>query len=179
MLKFNWVDLLLAVLTVRTGFSGFEKGFLTELFKFTATVAATLLGLHFFPSISGFLEARLFFPQRSAEVASIILVLIFCALLLFLLRIFLDRIFPGVFKAEKFKAAAMLLGGMRGLIIGSLLLIILSLIPGEYIRKSIEEKSLATPVVVQMAPAAYRFLAGIVPGVRSKELKIDILRRHR
>jgi len=159
----NWVDIIVIILLIRGGYIGLNQGFSVELFKVVGAVGVTVFSLLYYNKLGLWLSSHSFLPLQIAEFFSF-LVLILALLFIFkLIRVLLFKIlhlelFYGVERWGGFT-----LGLARSVIFTSLLLFALTLLPSEYIRGSVQDKSLFGPYLKEVAPKALNFIVRFKP----------------
>ncbi len=162
--RINWVDIVTLIVLLRTTYIGLDKGFSVEIFKFLGTISALALGLNFYPPISQFVNEHSFLPLYLAQILSF-LGLVFICLAIFKL---IHLLFKAVVKAEFVKwldkGGGLVLGILRGVLISSLVFISLLLLPWDYPKYSIKNRSLSGEPALKIAERLYYFTFKFYPG---------------
>lgn len=170
----NWIDLLVVILLVRSGYVGFTKGLSWELFRLVGCVAAALISVYYYENVaqlaSDYVSALYPFSKLiSFTGLYLIIFLIFKFINALIAKLVLIEIFSTLEHLGGF-----LLGLVRGSIILSLLLISLLYVPIPYFEKSVRERSYIGPGVVKIVPFMYEKASNIFPllkvGLRNEEL---------
>jgi len=161
--EINWVDIIVLIFLIRGSYIGFVSGFSVEIFKILGAFLATILALSCYKGIGIWLAAHSFLSLPVANFLSFLC--LFC-LLLFLVRAF--RVV--VFKILHLQLIAgfeswggLIFGIMRSLILASLFLFMLTLLPVDYIRNSVEKNSLTGLHLKQLAPQIMSFVVRFKP----------------
>ncbi len=173
MINFNWIDLFSLFLLIRIGYKGFKSGLFTEIFRLLATLVSIVTGLHFLDGLSSFIKARLFMPEWLAREFAIIAVFFVTFLAFFLLRVFVLRIMTTTFVPQCDKTGAIGLGITRGFLTISIVLLMLNMLPSDYVQKSLWQRSSSAPQVSKIAPAIYKYLIKFMPNWRGKGIFED------
>ncbi len=161
--QINWVDIIVAIFLIRGGYVGLNQGFSIELFKVLGTVAACVVSLSYYVKAAGWLASHSFLSPQAVNPISFV-VLFFSVLIAFrILIIFLFRILHlGLFGALE-KWGGLALGLTRSLIFASLFLFVLTLLPVEYFKESVEEKSFSGAYLKEIAPGVLDFVIQFKP----------------
>lgn len=150
----NWVDILMGVILLRVVFIGLKRGFVIEIFKILGLAAAAFVTLHYFNTISRVLQEKINLAEGLAN-GLVFGCLWFAAVVVF--KLFRDGILL-LFKVEAHSAihrwGGVLMAVGRGLLIGSLTVLLLHVARFEYFEKNLE-KSLTASRLVPIAPRVY------------------------
>ena len=154
----NWVDLGLAVLSVRVIFISVRSGFISEVFKLLAVICALFVSLHYYAFYAALLSKKTTLPLQSLQF------LVFVGLwgVMVLSFKFVRDGFLILFKAETIhegfdKYAAGFLGAARAIFLSSLTIFALLLMRHEYIHRQ-AFSSFGYQVAAKAAPNTYKFL---------------------
>ncbi|MFC1699447.1 CvpA family protein [Candidatus Omnitrophota bacterium] len=160
----NWVDIIVVIFLIRGGYIGFNQGFSVELFKSLGAIAATVVSFLYYDQVGVWLAKHSFL---SAQAANIISFLIFFFLLLIVfrwVRILLFKIMHFELIGSGLERwGGFSLGLLRSIVFASLFLFCLTLMPVDYLRKSVEEKSFFGPGLKQVAPKVFEFIMMFEP----------------
>ncbi|MBN3038996.1 MAG: CvpA family protein [Candidatus Omnitrophica bacterium] len=159
----NWVDIIVLVFLIRGGYIGLERGFSIELFKTIAAVAACVISTIFYNNLGQWLTSHSFL---SLQVANFLAFLFLFFLLLFVFKIVRIIIFRVmhlelVYGWEKW--GGFTLGLLRSAVFASLFIFTLTLLPIQYLKESVEEKSLTGPSIKRIAPRVTDFILRFKP----------------
>lgn len=127
------IDIFSLILCLVISYSAFRHGFLIEFLKLIGLFVSTILAFQFYPFLSGFLKERIaFLPKQFLD-------FIACSVIFFSVSIvfYLLGKFVGIFiKAQELSAyqrcAALMIGGVRLVLLISTLLFLVSLFPGKF-----------------------------------------------
>lgn len=161
--RINWIDILFIIVLIRTTYIGFRKGLGLEIFKFLGMIAALILSFHYFERVGRYITNHSFLPESISNFfafTTLIIIVIFGFKLIGLLvRSFMKIEFAQPME----KAGGALLGMGRGVVIGSIMLFVLVNLPSDYLRASINEKSLSGPILLRVGPGIYKKAIHLVP----------------
>lgn len=155
--KLNWVDITAVILLLRIGYVALQNGLFLESFKFSGTVLAVYLSLHYYNVLGGFLADRIGIKALPLESLSFLsfVILIFAGYLFFKA---IRELFARFIKMEPVagldKWGGFVLGVARGFLLTSLVIFMLAVFPGEYFKKSVK-KSFSGQDLINVSIAAY------------------------
>jgi len=86
MVNFNWVDILIGCIIVRTVYVGRKSGLVPEIFKLIGVFCATFITLHYFVDFGNYLGNRLFFSDGVKEIVAFGLLAFSISLIFTLIR---------------------------------------------------------------------------------------------
>lgn len=167
--RFNWVDVLIVIVVLRTCYIGFTRGIGTELIKLAALTVALALGANFHEILAG-LGERVQVPEVVCVVPAYLLIVIVVLWMGHLLNRMiivklLKRETPGSTVERLLGLAA---GGARGLLAIGALLLMLQAVPlggaADYLNTSVYERSATGAAVVDGARLVIERAANAVPG---------------
>lgn len=145
--QFNWIDIFVVILLIRTGYIAIRNGLPIEFFKLLGTVAAVYAAMHYYLSLANLFGGS--FPA-----------LVFIALALFTYFIFviLRTLFYRFIKMEavpRFNQwGGFIIGITRGILFISLMMFIFIILPGSYFKNSVRD-AYSGKYFVPLAPATY------------------------
>ncbi len=140
----NWVDLIV-ITTVFIGcYNGFGRGFLAEFLHLIGAVSITALTVNYWRLLAVYLQPWV--PLLSEPMGSFLFFWSVFALLWVAARVIIRRL-TDVVKWERLhwsiQGIGLILGALRGLWWSGLILITLSSMGFEYLRQSVEERSVS------------------------------------
>ena len=159
----NWVDIIVVIFLIRGGYIGLDQGFSVELFKTLGAIGATVITLLYYNGLGEWLASHSFLSPQIANFLSF-LVLVFMLLFVFrVIRLLMFKIshFQLFYGLEKW--GGFTLGLARSIVFASLFLFVLTLLPGQYIKESVEEKSFSGPYLKGVAPKVLNFIVMFEP----------------
>lgn len=144
--RLNWVDFVIIILFVRICYIALKNGFPVELFKFFGTIASIYLSLHYYTTVSDFLDARL-----SSEILSLDFLDVICFIVLVLISylafVILRMAFLHVVKIEAVSLlnrwGGLVLGLARGILWTGIITYFLTISTITYINESVKNSYLA------------------------------------
>ncbi len=170
--NFNWIDILLILLLIKTVYSGARAGLTAELFRTIGTIISIIVGLHYYNEIAADLSTYVKAPVWLLQVIILAAIIILASIIFRYAVILLLKILNIQFIQHIEKIGGALLGLARGFLAGGLLLIILLLLPAEYLTTSISEKSFLSPCFITATEKTYSFIIGLIPSQKPKELAV-------
>ena len=161
----NWVDLVIVIIVFRTCYSGFVRGFFSELLTVAGLVSVTALCINY----AGFVTAWLR-PWIGWADPTITSFLVFWGLFfgsLFLVHL-LIKFLTTFIKWEKMhwflQGIGITLGGLRGLWWSGVVVIAFVSSGFTYLRTSVEERSLVGPRLLSISREWFERVADGFPG---------------
>jgi uncharacterized membrane protein required for colicin V production len=143
---------------------GFGRGFLTELLNLIGVVAATVLTINLAPALHSIIQPWLPYPAPIAKLVT------FWGLFLtlwYVSRVLRLRI-AEIIKWERFnwfvQGGGLLLGGIRGLWWAGFVLVIFTSSGYEFLVKSVEEKSVLSPGLLNAFRMSFNEASHRLPG---------------
>lgn len=158
--QFNWIDIFVVILLFRIGYVSLKKGLPVEIFKLLGTLTATFLSLHYYFSISLFLQQRFFNKKEPLLILEffVFLVLVISGYLIFVL---LRNIFYRFIKMQAVsyldKWGGLVLGTIRGVLLVSLIIFMLVFSGVNYFETRVKHSFLGRRLF-NIAPATYSWL---------------------
>lgn len=165
--QFNWVDIFVVILLLKTCYIAMKNGFSIELFKLLGTVLATYLSLHYYLIFSDYIGSRIGVNNIPlAYLTSLIFVVL--AILGYLVFVVLRIVFYRFIKMEAVpnlnKWGGLIFGLARGVLLVSLIIFILVRAPFGYLKGSVTG-SYSGKRLFKIAPSVY---SGLWNNIASK-----------
>jgi len=139
--QFNWVDIFVLIIIIRTCFIAAKSGFPIELFKFLGTLAAIYLSLHYYVSLSENLMDWLALERKIPLEFLAFIVFILLAIAGYVIFALLRSIFYRFLKMEAVsglnKWGSLVLGMARGVFLASLIIFTLFISSISYFTESV------------------------------------------
>lgn len=160
----NWVDIIVVIFLIRGGYIGLGQGFSVELFKTLGAITATVASLLYYERVGEWLSSHSFLSLQIAEIISF-LALFFSLLIVFkLVRTFLFKVLHFQLIGSNLERwGGFSLGLLRSVVFASLFCVMLTLIPVEYFKKSVEQRSFSGPYLKQVVPKVLEFIVMFKP----------------
>ncbi len=155
--QFNWIDILVIILTLRIVFVSFKFGLETEFFKFLGTFFGLYLALHYYFSLAVYLNGRTgakSSPGEFLEFSSYIFLLIFGYLIFWLFRLLIFKFINAQINLILSKWLGFILGLCRAWLLCSIILLGFLIPQSVYFKDSVRY-SLSGKELVKVAPAVY------------------------
>jgi len=163
-----WLDVLVVLLFIRIVFIGIKTGFIAEFFKMTGVLIAIFITFHYYSVFSQALNTYTHMPLSWAHFTAMT---VLWGVVGGVTKLFRDG-FLLLFKVETTNPgfnqwAAGCLAVVRGVILSSLMVVMVSFLPLEYVIKQ-SESSLASRYIARVAPFVYvlafeRFVGRLFP----------------
>lgn len=158
------MDLLVLIILVRTCYSGYDRGLLAEILHLAGLVTVTALTINFAGVATAWVHAMM--PWHPAELPAIIFWVLFLTLLG--VKQLLIKSVTGVMKWERLHWAiqglGVVLGALRGVWWSGLLLLALAGSGFDYLKTSVEERSLLGGRLLPLTQPAIVAAADALPG---------------
>ncbi|MDD5292117.1 MAG: CvpA family protein [Candidatus Omnitrophica bacterium] len=155
--QFNWVDILVIILTIRMCYIGLKRGLGIEVFKFISLCFCSFVAFHFFYSLGEFINSKIPILPLESTLIFTYLVLIFIITIIF--TIIRDG-FLMVIRTEgdspTSKYLGITLGFIRGLLISGFVIFALLISNIRYFELSCRSSFLG-PKIVNMTTKTYEF----------------------
>lgn len=165
--QFNWLDIVVIIIFVRTVYIAVKNGFPVEIFKLAGTVFSIYVSLHYYTGLSDAFTNKLIsniFPVEFIDFISFLILTILGYFVFFVLR----WIF---FRFVKIETISMLnrwggafTGSIRALLLISLVMYGLMISSVSYLHDSVKRSYFGKPAF-KFAPAVY---SGMWNGILSK-----------
>lgn len=159
--KFNWVDILIAVIMIRALYIGFKRGFINEALHLLAVILSIFVVFHYTPVCVQFLENSIFFKPQFARGATFVFLWALVALIAKFARGALLLLFKIEAKTFIDKVGGIAVSVVRGLLVCSLTIWLLAAAGNEYVTRTING-SYTSSSVINLAPDVYRGIFNIV-----------------
>ena len=170
--NFNWVDVLVILLLLRSTYIGARIGLTAELFKLIGTVISIALGLHYYNEIAEVLVGYIAIPIWILQFIILVVIILSIRGIFKYGIVLILRVLNIQFVSQLEKIGGTLIGLGRGILIWGLVLIILSIFPFRYLNYSICEKSFLAPYFIKLTKKTYTSIIGLIPLVEPKEIKV-------
>lgn len=152
----DWVDIVIAILLFRIVYVSTKTDIYSELFKVLGTIVAIYITFHYYTLLSAVLTTRL--GLKTAEAFLNLICFIALTVLGYWLLAILRKFFLRFIKMEAIpqlnKWGGLLLGIVRGLMLSSILVFVLTLAPSGYLAKSVNS-SFSGKKLFRIAPDIY------------------------
>lgn len=168
--QLNWVDVVVVLLFVRICFTAIKGTLFAEFFKLIAVISATYFSLHYFTSLADLIIENTSGKDMPNAPVELVDFIVFCLLAAagYLLFVFLREALHRVIKMQPLpdldRWGGLVLGGIRGVLLISLLMFMLCMSSIEYLQRSVGTSYLGRRLFT-VAPSLY---SGIWNGVISK-----------
>jgi uncharacterized membrane protein required for colicin V production len=169
--QFNWIDIVVVILTLRILYISFKNGLKVEFFKFCGIVCALYISLQYYSALSVFLNNRVFnrhTHSRLFDTLSFGLLIVVGYGVIVLARILIGRVVHSEIDARLDKWGGFVLGVFRALFTVSIALCLLIVSSSEYFKKSIKG-SFSGTYMAAVAPNVYLHMNGFVSKLQKNE----------
>lgn len=158
-MKFNWVDVVILLTVVRGIYVGYKSGLSQEFFRFLALIAAYYSALIFHADAARFIAEHSLIKEKWALLIAFIGVATFFFVLVIVLFKLLQKWVRLEFANNLNTYGGALAGGLRGLIIVSLILFALFFIPDQFVKRQIYTNSFLGYYAIEYTPNIYARLS--------------------
>lgn len=160
----NWVDLIVITLVILGCYNGFGRGLLAELLNLIGAISVTAFTMNYAGFAARWVHA--FWSAQPILVSALVFWGIF-AILMVLKRLVVRTVATAI-KWERLhwivQGLGLLLGGMRGLWWGGLVLVALASSGITYLQQSVAERSVVGPRLLVVAQTSLQRVADAFPG---------------
>ena len=157
-MKLNWVDLLVLIVMLRTIYGAFKEGLSHEIFPLFASIASLLLALFYYEKIAE-AASSIPLPISVLNFAGFFLVIFVSKILFKILKGLLDALIKVTWHPLIERLGGLLAGLVRGAVVTSTILIILTLLPLSYLQWSIRDKSMSGMFFLRIGPSIYETIS--------------------
>ena len=166
----NWVDLVIITLVILTGYRGFGRGFLAELFNLAGAISMTVVCINYSSVVTSWIRPWISWPDATT-LAFLVFVCLFLILVLAVHRLL--KLLDAMIKWERlywgFQVLGLLLGVMRGLWWSALILVACTASGVEYLRVSAEERSVLGSHLAAKSRESLEWASDRFPGAGNRE----------
>lgn len=156
--RFNWVDLVIIILLLRTSYVASKKGFFAEVFKFLGMLLGVYLSLHYYTVLSDFLRSIIRVKEVPIEMLdffSLIILAVLGYFVFFFLHMTLEKFIKveAVNLIERWISFALGIG--RAVLLASLIIYAFSIPVVTYLKRSVDN-SLSSVYLYKVSPTVYK-----------------------
>lgn len=155
---FNWVDIIVIILLIRTCYVGTKSGFSLEIGRAVAIVAGFVVSFYYYNELGQFMSDHSFVPISWSKPLALLLVIVAAILIIKLTTVVLSKIVKLQFAPQVEKIGGGVLGVMRGVFLSSVVLVVLGMLPSSYIEDSVYSRSLSGGYIVKVSIGLYNLL---------------------
>jgi len=183
--QFNWFDIIIIILLLRVCYIAMNTGFTVEIFKLFGTLIAAYIGLHYYTSVTDFIDSRFtvtILPLEFIDFLSLLSLTILSYLMFFLLRISFSKLVKIETVSTLNRWGGLVLGIFRGILLASLVTFLMLISSVSYIRES-AVKSYLGITFFEIAPNFYNatyngLISKFSPQEKSNEKNIEEIRKY-
>ncbi|MCM8800580.1 MAG: CvpA family protein [Candidatus Omnitrophica bacterium] len=158
--QINWVDILVAILLIRSIYLGFKNGLFIELFKILGLLSALYISMHYYTLFSDYLGKHFNLekiPLRFLDFLVFFILAIGVYALFVGFRYCLDRFIEAEVVPLLNRWGALILSSIKGLLLVSLVAFILLISSVDYLKDSVNN-SYSGKHLIKVATSTYSFL---------------------
>ena len=172
--QINWLDIVVLILILRAVYIGTKLGLTAELFNFFGVLISLICAVLWYSRTADVLVINFKLPVWLSQFLCFIIIaqlirLIFKYGLALLLKILNVQFVP---QLERIGGGV--IGFGRGLILSGIIILAIGLIPNNYIRESIEEKSFTGKFLVKATEGTYTSLTFWLPEEQRQTAIFDL-----
>lgn len=153
--KINWIDVVVLIVLIRTAYVGWRRGLASEVLGLAGTFIVFFLSLTYYDELAGILADRTPIPYSVAKFICLLFLLIILIIVIRIVCRYLEKVGKLVIMPVLDRYGGLAFGICRGLIIGSLFVLVLKVLPISYIRESIEERSFSARYMERTGATVY------------------------
>ena len=159
--QFNWVDVFVVILLLRIIYCAVKNGIFIEFFKLLGMLLSCYLSLHYYTKLSDFFKRRIPAAESFSVGVWDVLALFILSILGYIIFVLLRESFFRFVKTEAVSAlnkwGAAILGVMRGFLLTSLIIFMLSIPLADYFRDSVRS-SFSGRRLIKLSTGVYSYL---------------------
>jgi len=163
----NYIDYIIVAVVVIFTVRGLFRGFFYEIFGFLSLIVALIAATKFTSNVAGFVDKLFDIPASLSTLVGFLLIFFGLTLGLQILSHYLHKAVQYTFLSWLEKLAGALVGFLKGAIIMSLLLLLISILPfGDFIVPA-QKESVLFLRTRNVAPKVFNTIIDIVPNSKS------------
>jgi len=156
--QFNWVDILIIILTIRMCYIGLKRGLGVEVFKFINLCFCSFVAFHFFYSLGEFINNKIpVLPLESTLIFTYLVLILIITVIFIIIRDGFLMVIRTEGDSPASKYLGLILGFIRGLLISGFVIFALLISHIRYLELSCRASFLG-PRVVVMTTRTYEFV---------------------
>ncbi|MFQ5681382.1 MAG: CvpA family protein [Candidatus Omnitrophota bacterium] len=155
--QFNWIDIFIVIILLRSSYMGIKQGFVTELFKLLGIILNIYLSLHYYPLLGNFFSQKSPLPQGIANIFSYLSIGFGLFIVFGLVRHSLLTIIRIETTDLLSRWGGVTLGLIRGILIASLVCLFFLICNNGYLKGSLRQSYFGERIVMA-APTTYRMI---------------------
>lgn len=172
--RINWVDILVLIVMLRTGYVALQDGLSHEILPLFGSALMIVFSLHYYKSISQFVyDAGFAIPIEVLYPVVFLIIAILIGLIFRLVKAVLDKLIKVTWHPLVEKFGGLVAGLVRGALSVSMILIFLTLLPLSYLQWSVRDRSVTGLYFLRIGPELYEKTAVIMPNIRLGGEKIS------
>jgi membrane protein required for colicin V production len=173
--RVNWVDLLVLILLIRSCYVGSSRGFGQELFGTIGVLTELMVPIFFYGVIRDIVFLPSVLPSLFVRVL-IFLVVVFSILFVFrIIGMIFQKLMSVEFHSHLDKLGGALFGLVRASLWINIILLVLLMLPSDYLTKSITRGSLSGNYFLNIGPVIYAKVSDTLLKDEDKKERADIL----
>jgi uncharacterized membrane protein required for colicin V production len=157
-MRLNWVDLLVLIVMLRTVYGAFKEGLSHEIFPLFASIASLLLALFYYEKIAAAAK-NIPLPASVLNFVAFFIIVFLCKIVFKILKGILDALIKVTWHPLIERLGGLLAGLVRGAVVTSTILIVLTLLPLSYLQWSIRDKSMSGMYFLRIGPVIYETIS--------------------
>ncbi len=165
--KINWVDILVLIVVLRTGYVALQDGFSHEILPLIGSFFMIICSLHYYQRVSKFVyDIGFMLPIEMLYPVVFLVLAILIGLLFRLVKAIIDKLIKVSWHPLVEKFGGLVTGLARGAVLVSMILIFLTLLPLPYLQWSVRDRSLTGLYFLRIGPELYEKTSMILPGIK-------------
>lgn len=165
----NWLDVVVLILLGRGLFLGIRNGLTAELFRFIGTALSLTLAIHWYSQIAEILIANFGLPAWLSQFLCFLIIAHLVGVIFKYGVILLLKMLNIQFMPPLERPGGALVGLTRAIIVSGILILMLSLLPSDYMNESIYDKSFSGAFLAKAMQRTYQSLTFWLPKERLEE----------
>ncbi|MDD5504017.1 MAG: CvpA family protein [Candidatus Omnitrophica bacterium] len=174
----NWLDIIVLIVTLRAVYMGVKLGLTAELFNFFGILASLICGVMWYSRTADVLVMNFKLPVWLSQFLCFIVIVQLIRLIFKYGFALLLKIMNVQFIPQLERLGGGVIGFGRGVILSGMIVAALGLIPSDYLKDAIEEKSFTGRFLVKTVESAYVSLTFWLPEETSGTAIFDLAERN-
>lgn len=161
--EINWIDIIVLILLIRGCYIGYYEGFSVEIFKTLGAIVTAAITLLYYRQPAQWLVLHSFLHLPVAKFLSVTILTFSLLIVAKVVRVFAFKVLHLELFGNLERWGGFIFGLVRGIVFASLFIFAIRLLPGEYIKESVEKQSFSGPCLKDVAPKALDFMRQFKP----------------
>lgn len=165
--KINWVDILVLIVVLRTGYVALQDGLSHEILPLIGSLFMIICALHYYQRVSKFIyDIGFILPIEILYPVAFLVLAVLIGLLFRLVKAIIDKLIKVTWHPLVERFGGLIAGLARGAVLVSMILILLTLLPLPYLQWSVRDRSLTGIYFLRIGPELYEKTSMVLPSIK-------------